>query len=98
MTRGDPAAEVHDEVAGLLGGPCAIRVGGHAEDVHAPGRYLHNEQHVQACEEDRVHVEEVAGQQAVGLGAEERPPGGLQMAGSLAGGDGPAGSAARLPR
>jgi hypothetical protein len=35
-------------------------VGGHAADVHAPGRDLHDEQHVQACEEDRVHVEECA--------------------------------------
>jgi hypothetical protein len=74
---------------GLLGGPCAILVGGHAEDVHAPGRHLHDEQHVQACEEDRVYVEEVAGQQAVGLGAEECPPGGVQMAGSRVVGMGP---------
>jgi hypothetical protein len=27
-------AEVHEQVAGLLGGPRAVRVCGHAEDVH----------------------------------------------------------------
>jgi len=45
-------AEVHEQVAALLGGPCAVRVGCHTQDVHAPGRYLHHEQHVQAPEED----------------------------------------------
>jgi hypothetical protein len=53
---------------------------GHAEDVHAPVRDLDDEQYVQAFEEDRVHVEEIAGQQAVGLGAEEGPPGGIDVA------------------
>ena len=41
----DPVAEVHGQVAGLLGGPCAVRVSGHPEDVHMPGAYLHDEQH-----------------------------------------------------
>jgi hypothetical protein len=50
--------------------------------VNVPGRYLYDEQDVQAFEEDRVDSEEAAGQQAVGLGAEECPPGGVQMAGS----------------
>jgi hypothetical protein len=61
----DPVAEIHDQVAGLLGGPCTVRVGGHAEDVHVPGPHLHDEQHVQAFEEDRVHMKEIAGQQAI---------------------------------
>jgi hypothetical protein len=30
--------EVHQQVAGLLGGPCAGRVAGHAEDVHVAVR------------------------------------------------------------
>jgi hypothetical protein len=55
-------AEVHEQVAGLLGGPGAVRVGGHAEDVHVAGRDLHDEQDVQAFEEDRVDAEEVTGQ------------------------------------
>ncbi len=33
------------------------RAGSHPKDVHAPGRYLHDEQYVQALEEDRVHGE-----------------------------------------
>jgi hypothetical protein len=31
--RRDPVAEVHKQVAGLLGSPCAVRAGGHAQDV-----------------------------------------------------------------
>ena len=40
--RGDRVAEVHEQATGLLGGPGAVRVGGHAEDVHVPGRDLHS--------------------------------------------------------
>jgi hypothetical protein len=46
-----PVAEVHEQVAGLLRGPRADRAGGYAEDMHAPGRHLHDEQDVQAPEE-----------------------------------------------
>jgi hypothetical protein len=42
-------------------------VGGHAQDVDSPGPDLHDEQYIQASEEDRVHVEEIAGQEAIGL-------------------------------
>jgi len=31
--RADPVGEAHDQVAGLLGGPGAVRVPGHPEDV-----------------------------------------------------------------
>ncbi len=68
----DPVCEVGEQVAGLRGGSGAVRVGGHAEDVHVPGRDLHDEQDVQALEEDRVDLEEVAGQQPLRLGAQER--------------------------
>ena len=54
-------------------------MGGHAQDVHVPGRHLHHEQDVQTFQEDRVHVEEIAGQQPVRLGAQERPPGGVRV-------------------
>jgi hypothetical protein len=57
---------------------CAVN----AEDVHVPGRYLHDEQDVQAFAEDRVDSEEVAGQQSLRLSAQECPPGGVQTAGS----------------
>jgi hypothetical protein len=76
-----PVSEIHDQVAGLLSGPGAFGVGGHAEDVHVPGGYLYDEQHVQAAEEDCVDMEEVAGQQPVRLGAQECPPGGVLRAG-----------------
>jgi hypothetical protein len=75
----DLVSEVGEQVAGLLGGPYAIRVGGHAEDVHVPGRHLHDEQDLQASEEDRVDLEEVAGQQPLRLGAQESPPGGARL-------------------
>jgi hypothetical protein len=42
--------------------------------VHPPGPYLQHEQYVQALEEDRVHGEEIARQQPVGLGTQERSP------------------------
>jgi hypothetical protein len=73
--RLDPVAEIHDEVAGLLGGPGSGRIGRHAQDVHAPSVHLHDEQDVQPLQHDRVHTEEVASQQTVGLSAQERPPG-----------------------
>ena len=72
-----PGAEIHDQVAGLLGGPRTVGMGGHAQDVHPPGLHLHNEQHRQTPEEDRVHMKEIAGQQAISLRAQERPPGGI---------------------
>jgi hypothetical protein len=75
----DPVAEVHEQVAGLLCGPCAVRVRGDLEDVHAPGRHLHDEQHVQAFEEDRVYLKEIAGEQTVSLGVQERPPRGVHV-------------------
>jgi hypothetical protein len=48
--------------------------------MNAPGRYFHDEQHIQAFQEDRVHGEEVARQQAVRLGAQELSLGGIHTA------------------
>src|SRR5262249_34077737 len=87
-----PAGEVHDQVAGLLGSRGAVGVLCHSEDVQSLGRDLHDEQHVYALEEDRVHGEEVARQQALCLGAQDPPPGGIQAARS-----GPAASGAEDP-
>src|SRR6516165_7855842 len=50
--------------------------------VPAGSLYLHDEQHIQALEEDRVHGEEVACQQSLRLGAQEPPPRGVQASGS----------------
>jgi hypothetical protein len=37
-------AEVHEKVAGLLGGPGSGRMSGDAQDVHGPGLDLHDEE------------------------------------------------------
>ncbi|MFI9366834.1 hypothetical protein ACIG5E_38200 [Kitasatospora sp. NPDC053057] len=50
-------------------------MGGDAEDVDAPGLDLHDEEDVEALEEDGVHVQEVAGEKRVGLCADEGAPG-----------------------
>jgi len=63
----------------LPGSPCAVRVGGHALDVHVPGLHLHDEQHVRAPEEDRVHLEQITRQQPVSFSARERPPGSVHV-------------------
>ena len=65
-------AEVHDEVAGLLGGPGPVRMCGHAEDVEIAIADLDHEQHVEAAQCERaVDVEEVDREHAGGLGAQE---------------------------
>ena len=71
-------AEVHDEVAGLLRGPRAVRVRGHAQDVQVAVADLEREQHVEPPQRDRaVDVEEVDREHAGGLGAQELPPAGV---------------------
>jgi len=72
---GDPVAEVHHQVPGLLGDPLPCRMLGGSEDVYPPGGDLHQEQDVDAGRADRVDVQEVAGQDAFGLGSEELGPG-----------------------
>ena len=47
-----------------------------------PGGDLHHEQDVEASEGNRVHTEEVAGQQPLRLSAQERSPGGVHVRGS----------------
>jgi hypothetical protein len=67
--------EVHEQVAGLLGEPGCGRVGGDAEDVDAAGAVFDDEECLEPVQGDRVEVEQVAGQDAVGLGVEELRPG-----------------------
>src|SRR2546430_9783343 len=55
---------VHGEVPGLLGHPSRIRVGGHPSHVHPPGAELDEEQDVHRLQPDRLHGEEVTGQNA----------------------------------
>jgi hypothetical protein len=74
-------AEVQQEVAGLLGGPRPVGVGGDAEDVHVPGLDLQREQHVHPPQGHRVDVEEVDRQRGRRLGAQELPPAQVAAAG-----------------
>jgi hypothetical protein len=69
------AAEVHDQVAGLLGGPVSGWVQGDAEDADAPGCVLDHGQDVGLDAVVQVDAEEVAGQDRLGLGAQELCPG-----------------------
>jgi hypothetical protein len=61
LEPGGVFAEVHEQVAGLLCGPCPGGAGGHAQDVRAAGLDLHHEEHVQAPKEHREPFS-VAGQ------------------------------------
>jgi len=63
--------EVDEQVASQLSEPCSGGVGGDAEDVHAAGGVLDEEERVEAVQGDRVEVERVAGEDAVGLYAED---------------------------
>jgi hypothetical protein len=66
--------EVHEQVAGLLGNPGTGRVSGGADNLDSAGRQFQEEQDVDPFEEHRVDGEEVAGEDAVGLGGEELFP------------------------
>jgi hypothetical protein len=63
-------AEVHDQVACLLGGPFPGQVQGDAEEADAPGRVLDHGQDVGLGAVEQVDAEEVAGQDRLGLGAQ----------------------------
>ncbi len=54
--RADPAGEVHDQVAGLLGRPCTVWVPGHPGDVHPAGSLPPSRTARTALEEDHVRV------------------------------------------
>jgi hypothetical protein len=68
--------EVHQQVAGLLGGPGSGRVAGGPEDVHVAAADLEGEEHIDPFQGDRaVDVEEVHGQHGRGLRPQEPTPG-----------------------
>ena len=67
--------EIHQQVAGLLGQPGAGRVGGDTQDVYPAAGVLDDEERVGPVQGDGVEVEQVAGQDGVGLGSEELCPG-----------------------
>jgi hypothetical protein len=75
---GGAVAEVRDEVAGLLGGPGSVGMSGDAQDVEVAVADLEHEQDVEPSQGERaVDVEEVDGEHAGGLGAQELPPAGV---------------------
>jgi hypothetical protein len=59
--------EVHEEVAGLLGGPLPGGMQGDPEDADAPGRVLDHGQDVGLGAVEQVDHEEVARQDRLGL-------------------------------
>jgi hypothetical protein len=67
-------AELPEHLAGVLGGPGCGGVCGDPRDVDGAGADLHDEQRVQPLQADGVDVEEIGGEQAVGLGLEEGGP------------------------
>ena len=70
-----PFAEVQHQVPRLLGHPLPGRMRRGTKQVHSPGGDLHDEQDVDPLQRDRVDVQEVAGQHALGLSGEELRPG-----------------------
>jgi len=76
----DVLAEIHQQVAGLLGGPRSVGMCGHAQDGQVVVADLEHEQHVEPSERHRaVDVEEVHREHAGGLGAQELPPAGVGL-------------------
>lgn len=67
-------AELHTEVAGLLGHPVGDGLGGNAGDPHETSVVLDEDQHVESAKEHGVDVEEVAGNKPFRLCGEELAP------------------------
>ena len=68
-------AQVEHQVAGLLGGPCGRRVRCDSQHVDAARGVFDYGEAVQPGESDRLHAEEVAGQDPGRLGLEKLGPG-----------------------
>jgi len=67
--------EVREQVAGLLGQPGSGGVRGDTEDVHPAGVVFDGEERLQPAQGDGVEVEQVAGQDRLGLRSEKLCPG-----------------------
>ena len=75
---GGVLAEIHQKVAGLLGGPRSVGMSGHAQHVQVAVADLEHEQDVEPPQRERaVDVEEVDREHAGRLGAQELPPTGV---------------------
>ena len=75
LDRATAVGEITDQVAGHLSDERTGRMVGDPEDVHLPGRQLDHEEHVELLERHGVHGEEVRGEDALCLGAQELRPG-----------------------
>jgi hypothetical protein len=80
--RADPIAQIHGQVASGLSDPLPPRMCSRPQDMHPASAHLDHEQYIKPAQEDRVKVEEIAGQQALGLTAQKRPPRGVRLPGS----------------
>jgi len=67
-------AKHQQQVAGLLGDPGTVGVGGHPGQVDPAGVEFDEEQHVQPAQPHRIDGEEVTGDDPGGLLAQEHPP------------------------
>lgn len=66
--------QVHEQVPGLLRHPHTRRVPGDAQHVDPSAGDLHHEEHIQPLQQDRIHGEEIAGENTASLGAQKRNP------------------------
>src|SRR6266540_4676220 len=66
--------EGHGQVPALLGDPLRIRVACRSAEMHLPRPELDPHQHIQGLQPDGLHGEEVAGEDALGLGTQELTP------------------------
>jgi hypothetical protein len=78
--RTDPVTKIHQQIPRLPRRPVTVRVLGHPQNVHPPGRHLNYEQHIQPREEDGVHGKEITRRRDVRLGPQELAPGRIHTA------------------
>ena len=68
-------AEIHQQVAGLLGDPDIGGMGGDPGDVHAATAVLDHDEDIEAAQEDGVDVGEIYREDRMGLRGQELLPG-----------------------
>jgi len=66
--------EIHQQVAGGLGGPCTGRMGTHPGQRRPAGAMLDRDQRVDPLEKHGIDVHKVHSEDGLGLGGEKLPP------------------------
>jgi hypothetical protein len=74
--------KIHDQLPRSLDNPACNGMSGRSQDADPPADVLDDRQHVQADAAQGHGLEEIAGQQGPGLGAEETGPGGEVRSGA----------------